>query len=188
MTRVYPFVKEKGARLLGPNCPGAHHAGRDPRSASSPAASARPGSVGVVSAARGTLTYEVVYQLTRAGIGQTHLRRHRRRSRSTARTSSTASRRSRRIPKPKAVAMMGEIGGTDEQDAARVREGAHEEAGRRLHRRPDRAAGPAHGARRRDHLRLLGHRRGEDRRLRGRRASASCAGRWTSSSFCRPGC
>jgi hypothetical protein len=29
MTRVYPFVKEKGARLLGPNCPGTHHAGAE---------------------------------------------------------------------------------------------------------------------------------------------------------------
>ena len=29
MTRVYPFVKEKGARLLGPNCPGLITPGKD---------------------------------------------------------------------------------------------------------------------------------------------------------------
>ena len=78
MTRVYPFVKEKGARLLGPNCPGLITPGES-KVGIIPGRICTPGSVGVVSRS-GTLTYEVVYQLTRAGIGQTHVRRHRRRS------------------------------------------------------------------------------------------------------------
>ena len=42
MMRVMPFVREKGARLIGPNCPGAHHAGPGQGRASSRARSARP--------------------------------------------------------------------------------------------------------------------------------------------------
>ena len=46
----------------------------------------------------------------------------------------------------------------------RVRQGARDEAGRGVHRRPDGAAGQAHGPRRRDHQRRQRHRRGQDRR------------------------
>ncbi|HKY97215.1 MAG TPA: succinate--CoA ligase subunit alpha, partial [Gemmatimonadaceae bacterium] len=69
MTRVYPFVKEKGARLLGPNCPGLISPGKS-KVGIIPGRICTPGPVGVVSRS-GTLTYEIVYQLTRAGIGQT---------------------------------------------------------------------------------------------------------------------
>ena len=167
MTRVYPYVKEKGARLIGPNCPGLISPGRA-RSASFPGASARRATIGVVSRS-GTLTYEIVYQLTRAGTRPDRPASASAATRSTARTSSIASRRSRPIRRTKAVAMMGEIGGTDEQEAARVREEAHEEAGRRLHRGTDRAAGTPHGSRRRHHLRIGGHRRRKDRGVRGGR-------------------
>jgi len=94
MTRVYPFVKEKGARLLGPNCPGLISPGKS-KVGIIPGRICAQGNIGVVSRS-GTLTYEVVYQLTRAGMD----------SRpasasvaipSTARTSSIASRRSRKI-------------------------------------------------------------------------------------------
>ncbi len=69
MTRVMPYVREKGARLVGPNCPGLITPGAC-KVGIIPGMLAAPGPVGVVSRS-GTLTYEVVYQLTRAGIGQT---------------------------------------------------------------------------------------------------------------------
>jgi succinyl-CoA synthetase alpha subunit len=69
MTRVMPYVREKGARLIGPNCPGLITPGVC-KVGIIPGMLAAPGPVGVVSRS-GTLTYEVVYQLTRAGIGQT---------------------------------------------------------------------------------------------------------------------
>ena len=116
MTRVYPFVKEKGARLLGPELPGAHHAGQVARSASFPDASARRATSASCSRS-GTLTYEVVYQLTRAGIGQS----------TCVGIGGDPINGTNFIdclaafeadPDTKAVAMMGEIGGTDEQEAA----------------------------------------------------------------------
>ncbi len=115
MTRVYPFVKERGARLLGPNCPGLITPGES-KVGIIPGRICAPGNVGVVSRS-GTLTYEVVYQLTRAGIGQT-----------TCvgiggdpingTNFIDALEAFEKDPATKAVAMMGEIGGTDEQEAA----------------------------------------------------------------------
>ena len=115
MTRVWPFLAEKGVRLIGPNCPGVISPGAA-KVGIIPGNICVPGPVGVVSRS-GTLTYEVVYQLTRAGIGQTTcvgiggdpiigtnfidcL------------TAFEAD------PATKAVVMIGEIGGTDEQQAA----------------------------------------------------------------------
>src|SRR6185369_1571897 len=68
MTRVYPFVRERGARLLGPNCPGLITPGTS-KVGIIPGRICAPGNIGVVSRS-GTLTYEIVYQLTRAGLGQ----------------------------------------------------------------------------------------------------------------------
>src|SRR5438552_10864387 len=68
MTKVYPFVKEKGARLIGPNCPGLITPGKS-KVGIIPGRICKAGNVGVVSRS-GTLTYEVVYQLTSAGLGQ----------------------------------------------------------------------------------------------------------------------
>jgi len=115
MTRVYPFVKEKGARLLGPNCPGLITPGQS-KVGIIPGRICTPGPVGVVSRS-GTLTYEVVYQLTRAGIGQT----------TCVGIGGDPINGTNFIdclkafeadPETKVVAMMGEIGGTDEQEAA----------------------------------------------------------------------
>ncbi|HUR92279.1 MAG TPA: succinate--CoA ligase subunit alpha, partial [Gemmatimonadaceae bacterium] len=69
MTRVYPFVRERGSRLLGPNCPGLISPGKS-KVGIIPGRICTPGSIGLVSRS-GTLTYEVVYQMTRAGLGQT---------------------------------------------------------------------------------------------------------------------
>ena len=116
MTRVYPYVKEKGARLLGPNCPGLISPADKAKVGIIPGRICRPGPVGVVSRS-GTLTYEIVYQLTRAGIGQT-----------TCvgiggdpingTNFIDALEAFEKDPNTRAVAMMGEIGGTDEQEAA----------------------------------------------------------------------
>src|SRR4029079_13957253 len=48
MTRVYPFVKEKGARLLGPNCPGLITPGES-KVGIIPGRICAPGNIGVVS-------------------------------------------------------------------------------------------------------------------------------------------
>jgi succinyl-CoA synthetase alpha subunit len=115
MTRVYPFVQEKGARLIGPNCPGLITPGKA-KVGIIPGRICTPGPVGVVSRS-GTLTYEVVYLLTRAGIGQT----------TCVGIGGDPINGTNFIdclkafeadPETKAVAMMGEIGGTDEQEAA----------------------------------------------------------------------
>ena len=115
MTKVYPFVKERGVRLIGPNCPGLITPG-EAKVGIIPGRICTPGPVGVVSRS-GTLTYEVVYQLTRAGIGQT----------TCVGIGGDPINGTNFIdcleafekdPNTKAVAMMGEIGGTDEQEAA----------------------------------------------------------------------
>ncbi len=115
MTKVYPFVKERGVRLIGPNCPGLITPGES-KVGIIPGRICTPGPVGVVSRS-GTLTYEVVYQLTRAGIGQT----------TCVGIGGDPINGTNFIdcleafekdPNTKAIAMMGEIGGTDEQEAA----------------------------------------------------------------------
>ncbi|MFL5554835.1 MAG: succinate--CoA ligase subunit alpha [Gemmatimonadaceae bacterium] len=120
MTRVYPFVKERGSRLLGPNCPGLISPG-DSKVGIIPGRICTPGPVGLVSRS-GTLTYEVVYQMTRAKIGQT----------TCVGIGGDPINGTNFIDcldafekdsATEAVVMIGEIGGTDEQEAARfVRE------------------------------------------------------------------
>jgi succinyl-CoA synthetase alpha subunit len=68
MLKVVHVVEQAGARLIGPNCPGATSVGQA-KVGIIPGNIHRPGNVGVVSRS-GTLTYEVVEALTEAGIGQ----------------------------------------------------------------------------------------------------------------------
>ena len=116
MTRVYPFVKEKGARLLGANCPGLISPGKS-KVGIIPGRICAPGPIGLVSRS-GTLTYEVVFQMTRAGMGQT----------TCVGIGGDPINGTNFIdclaafeadPDTKKVVMIGEIGGTDEQEAAK---------------------------------------------------------------------
>ncbi|HLL52816.1 MAG TPA: succinate--CoA ligase subunit alpha [Myxococcaceae bacterium] len=115
MTRVRPYVMEKGARLLGPNCPGLLSAGKS-KVGIIPGHITQPGPVGLVSKS-GTLTYEVVYKLKGAGIGTT----------TCVGIGGDPINGTSFIdciaafeadPETTAIVMLGEIGGTDEQEAA----------------------------------------------------------------------
>jgi succinyl-CoA synthetase alpha subunit len=68
MIKVKAYLDQKGVRLIGPNCPGVITPGQA-KVGIMPGHIHQPGSVGVVSRS-GTLTYEVVYDLTAHGLGQ----------------------------------------------------------------------------------------------------------------------
>jgi len=115
MTRVLPYLNERGARLIGPNCPGLISPDKS-KVGIVPGNICRPGRVGVVSRS-GTLTYEIVHQLSTQGLGQ-----------STCvgiggdpligTTFIHCLSAFQADGETDAVVMIGEIGGTDEQQAA----------------------------------------------------------------------
>jgi succinyl-CoA synthetase alpha subunit len=121
MVRARAFVESAGARLIGPNCPGLVTAG-EAKVGIIPNHINRRGPVGIVSRS-GTLTYEVIQGLSQAGVGQT--------------TSvgiggdpilglsfTEILRLFKGDPATRAVIMIGEIGGSDEEAAAEAVIGA----------------------------------------------------------------
>jgi succinyl-CoA synthetase alpha subunit len=116
MARVLRFIRHRDCRLVGPNCPGVISPGKEVKVGILPASIHQAGSVGVVSRS-GTLTYEVVFQLSRNGFGQ-----------STClgiggdpligTNFIDALGLFQKDPETKAVVLIGEIGGTDEEEAA----------------------------------------------------------------------
>jgi succinyl-CoA synthetase alpha subunit len=116
MLRVVPFLEKRGTRLIGPNCPGLINPAAKAKVGILPTSIFQPGDIGVVSRS-GTLTYEVVFQLTHAGMGQ-----------STCigiggdpiigtNFIDTLSY-FQADEATKGIALIGEIGGTDEEEAA----------------------------------------------------------------------
>ena len=68
MAEVYPYVRAKGAALIGPNCPGLISPGKA-NMGIIPGEITGPGPIGLISRS-GTLTYQVMYEMFSAGVGQ----------------------------------------------------------------------------------------------------------------------
>jgi succinyl-CoA synthetase alpha subunit len=115
MIKVVPHAKARGARLIGPNCPGLISPGKAKVGIMSGSIH-MPGSVGIVSRS-GTLTYEIVNALTSLGIGQSTV---------VGIGGDPVNGTSfidclglfEKDPDTKAIVLVGEIGGTDEEAAA----------------------------------------------------------------------
>jgi succinyl-CoA synthetase alpha subunit len=115
MAKVYTVLRNSKSRLIGPNCPGVISPGKA-KIGIMPGFIHKEGIIGVVSRS-GTLTYEAVSQLTAVGLGQSTCigiggdpvigTKHK-----------DAIKLLNDDPETEGIIMIGEIGGTDEEDAA----------------------------------------------------------------------
>ena len=159
--------RARGATMIGPNCPGVLSPGQgERRDHPGRGVRGRPRS-GLVSRS-GTLTYQIGYELAQLGLGN-----------STivgiggdpvvGSTFIDMLERFEADPETELVVLVGEIGGDEEEKAARHICRADDRARRRLHRGLLGAAGQDDGPCRRDHLGLLRHGAGEEGGARGGR-------------------
>ena len=117
MVQVLAYLAGTNTKLVGPNCPGVLSAGKG-KVGIIPGHIAQPGRIGIVSKS-GTLTYEAMHQLSQSGLGQT-----------TCigiggdpligTTFVDALKLVREDPATEGVVLIGEIGGTAEEEAARL--------------------------------------------------------------------
>ena len=172
MLDVYSFVRARGVRLLGPNCPGALSPGIA-NVGIIPTHVFRRGSIGLVSRS-GTLTYQIGNELAQAGVGNSTIV-------GIGGDPIVGSSFIDILEQFEAdadtelVVMVGEIGGDEEEKAATYIGDHMTQARGRVHRGLRGASGQDDGTRRRDHL---GHcRDGARRRRRRSRRGASRSGR-----------
>ena len=156
-----------GTRILGPNCPGLISPGKANIGITAGEIAKPGGPVGIVSRS-GTLTYQALYELKLADIGVT----------TCVGIGGDPVPGTSFIdcleafeadPETKAVMMIGEIGGSAEEEAAEYIKANDLQAGLRLRRRRHRPARQEDGPRRRHRLGRQGHRRRQDRGPGGRR-------------------
>jgi len=166
MLRAYTYFRPKGLTMIGPNCPGVLSPGKA-NVGIIPAEIFTEGSVGLVSRS-GTLTYQIGHELTQLGLGN-----------STivgiggdpvvGSSFIDVLAKFEADPQTELIVMVGEIGGDEEEKAARYISEHVTKPVLSYIAGFSAPPGKTMGHRRRDHLRLVRHRAGEEGSARGAR-------------------